>query len=47
MYICKSLAKLLTWHKDGANLDGMIQNVPDSMAWKHIDEKWPKFASDV
>jgi len=24
MYKSKSLAKLLTWHKDGASLDGMI-----------------------
>jgi hypothetical protein len=47
MYKCKSIAKLLTWHKDGASLNGMIWNVLDTMAWKHIDKNWPKFASEV
>ncbi len=47
MYKCKSLAKLLTWHKDGASLDGMISNVLDSMIWNHIDKNWFEFVSDV
>ncbi len=36
MYRCKSLVELLTWHKDGASLDGMIRNVFYSMAWKPL-----------
>jgi hypothetical protein len=47
MYKCKSFAKLLTWHKDGVNLYGMIWSVPNCMIWKHIDEKWLEFVSDV
>ncbi len=41
------MAKLLTWHRDGTSLDGLIQSVANSMAWKHINEKWPKFANDA
>jgi hypothetical protein len=47
MYKCKSLVKLLTWPKDGASSNGMIWSVPNSMTWKHIDEKWLEFVSDV
>jgi len=46
IYRCKSLAELLTWHKDGASSDGLIWCVPDSMNWKHINDKWPNFAND-
>jgi hypothetical protein len=38
---------LLTWHKDGASIDGLVCNVAYSLAWKHINEKWPSFANDV
>ncbi len=41
MYRCKSLAKLLTWHKVGASINGLTRNVVDSITWKHINEKWP------
>jgi len=47
MHKWKSFAKLLTWHKDGASLDGMIWSVPNSMTWNHIDEKWFEFVNDV
>ncbi len=46
-YRCKSLGQLLTYHKDGVSSYGFIQSVVDSMAWKHINEKWPKFANDA
>jgi hypothetical protein len=46
MYKCKSLAKLLTWHKDGASSNGLIWCVPNSTSWKHINDKWPNFAND-
>lgn len=41
MYRCKS------WHSIGVSLDGLIQNVIDSIAWKHINEKWPEFVIDT
>ncbi len=41
------MAELLTWHKYGASLNGLIRNVANSMAWKHINEKWPKFVNDA
>jgi hypothetical protein len=46
MYRCKSLAKLLIWHKNGISSDGLVQCVPDSMSWKHINDKWLDFAID-
>jgi hypothetical protein len=47
MYKCKSLAKLCTWHKNGVPSNGLIWNVPDFVARKHINENWPKFAIDA
>jgi len=47
MYRCKSLAELLTWHKDGISIDGLICNVVDSFTWKHVNDKWPTFATDA
>jgi hypothetical protein len=40
-YRFKSLAKNLTWHKDGASFDGLLRNMPNSKAWKYITGKWP------
>jgi hypothetical protein len=47
MYKCKLVVELLTWHLISANLDGLIHNVANSIAWRHINEKWPKFAIDT
>ncbi len=47
MYRSKSMAELLTWHSIGASLEGLIQNVTNSIAWKHINEKWPEFVIDT
>jgi len=41
------MAEVLTWHSIGVSLDGLIQNVIDSIAWKHINEKWPEFVIDT
>ncbi len=38
---------MLTWHKDGYNINGLVQSVTNSFAWKHINEKWPCFVSDA
>jgi hypothetical protein len=43
MYKCKSLAKILTWHKDGASFDDVLQRMPNSKAWKYIIGKWLEF----
>jgi hypothetical protein len=48
MYICKSLIKLLTWHKKGAGSNVLIRCVPNSLAWKHIiNGKWSNFATNT
>ncbi len=47
MYKCKSFAKKLTWHKDGASFDGLLQSMLDSKIWKYIRRKWPKFVVDL
>ncbi len=47
MYICKSLVELMTWHKDGASVDGLIRNVVDFVAWKHISTTWLELAIDA
>jgi len=47
MYRCKTLAKLLIWHKDGASTDGLIQSVPNSQSWKYITGKWLDFAVEA
>jgi hypothetical protein len=39
--------KIVAWHKDGVSSNGMIRNIPNFMAWKHIDEKWPEFTNEV
>ncbi len=46
MYRCKSLAELLTWHKDGISTNGLVCSVVNSLAWKHVNDKWPTFATD-
>jgi hypothetical protein len=46
MYICKSLAELMTWHKNGANVDGLIKSVAYSTTWKHISTTWPNFVDN-
>ncbi len=43
MYKCKSMVERLAWHSIGTSSNGLIQSVADSIAWKHINENWPKF----
>ncbi len=33
----------LTWHKDGASFDALLQSVLDSKTWKYITKKWLEF----
>jgi hypothetical protein len=36
----------MTWHSHNTSQDGLVRHVLDSQAWKHINETWPKFASE-
>ncbi len=44
LYKWKTLAKLLIWHKHGANINDLIWSVPNLKSWKHIDEKWQQIS---
>jgi hypothetical protein len=46
MYVCKSLIEFMTWHKNGANVDGLIRSVAYSTTWKHISITWPNFVDN-
>jgi hypothetical protein len=35
-----SLTKLLIWHKNESNLDGLVCSMPNSKSWKHIYDEW-------
>jgi hypothetical protein len=37
IYMCFSLAKLMTWHGVNKSGDGMVCSICDSKAWKHVD----------
>jgi hypothetical protein len=45
-YICKSMVKLLKWHKYCENSYGLICSVVDYVVWKRIDTNWQKFVGD-
>jgi hypothetical protein len=46
MLQCNTLPKLMTWHSHNTSQDGLVRHVPNSWAWKHIDETWPKFVNE-
>ena len=41
-----STFRLMRWHEKGSSNDGKMRHPVDSKAWKHVDIKWPEFASD-
>ena len=45
MFRCARLGHLLKWHGTRKGLQGNIECIPDSKAWKHIDAMYPEFAS--
>ena len=46
MFRCSSIVGLMSWYSQNRSTDG-VQRIPvDSMAWKHIEEKWPEFAKE-
>ncbi|KAL6637481.1 hypothetical protein ACP70R_025053 [Stipagrostis hirtigluma subsp. patula] len=46
LYMSGSTSSLMRWHKEGLVSDGKMRHPADSMAWKHVDNKYPDFASD-
>lgn len=46
MFRCTLLAKLTKWHASRKDMEGNIESVPDSKAWKHINAIYPEFGSD-
>ena len=43
MYRCARLAELSEWHATRKGLEGNIECVPDSKAWKHVDAMYLEF----
>ncbi|XP_026388214.1 uncharacterized protein LOC113283208 [Papaver somniferum] len=40
------MAEQLIWHATNKSKDGKMRHPSDSLAWKHIDHRFPAFASD-
>ena len=43
MFRCKEIASLMSWHVENRSTDGIMRIPSDSLAWKHIETKWPMF----
>ena len=37
------MSSLMTWHQNTRSSDGTMRVLADSLAWKHIEEKWTQF----
>jgi hypothetical protein len=37
----------MTWHENGANVDGLIRSVVDFIIWKHIYTNLPNLVDDA
>lgn len=47
MFKCKSIVKLMTWHRETRSSDGIMRVPADSPAWKHIEENFPSFQNEA
>jgi hypothetical protein len=47
LYMRECTSSQMRWHKEGLVNDDKMRHPADSMGWKHVDNKYPKFASDV
>lgn len=47
MFGTEYLCKLMTWWSDNRSADGIMRNVADSPAWRHVDETYPDFAGET
>ncbi|KAL5569085.1 hypothetical protein UlMin_025660 [Ulmus minor] len=46
MFATKKIAKDLTWHNTGRQIDSCIRHPVDSPTWKLVDHKWPDFGCE-
>ncbi|GKV52344.1 hypothetical protein SLEP1_g58932 [Rubroshorea leprosula] len=46
LYMSSKTAALMRCHDEERTKDGLIRHPTDSIAWKHLDEKYPEFAAD-
>jgi hypothetical protein len=46
LYMSEETSSLMRWHKEELVSDGKMRHPADSPAWKHIDKRYKKFASD-
>ncbi|WVZ58442.1 hypothetical protein U9M48_008718 [Paspalum notatum var. saurae] len=46
LYMRELTSLEMRWHKEGLVRDGKLRHPADSMAWKHVDNLYPDFASD-
>ena len=47
MFGTEYLSKLMTWWAEHRSTDGIMRNVADSPAWRHVDEAYPDFGGDA
>jgi hypothetical protein len=45
MFKAPVISKLMVWHRDNKNIDGLVQHVANNKAWAHIDALWLEFAT--
>jgi hypothetical protein len=46
LYMSEETSSLMRWHKEELVSDGKMRHPADSPAWKHVDKRYKKFASD-
>lgn len=46
MFKCKRIASLMSWHQNTRSSDNVMRVPADSLAWKHIEEKWEGFKNE-
>ena len=47
LYMSEETSSLMRWHKEELVNDGKMRHPTDSLAWKHVDERYKKFACDA
>src|SRR5690606_34887107 len=46
IFAIKKIAKDLTWHDTGRQIDSCMQHPANSPTWKLVDRKWPDFGCE-
>lgn len=47
LFMSSETSKLMRWHHEERNKDGVLRHPVDSEAWKSFDNKYPEFARDA